>query len=460
MGGLTIIKTDADTGTRIEGVQFEVQKMNGEILGQYTTDRNGTIQLPDLEKGWYQVTELKAARGYLLDATPQKIEVKDGETATLELTNKKEASILIHKIDAVSGDGIYGVKFLLYDGNRNPIGQYESDQDGYVYIRENLTSGKYYLRELEAAEGYILDETVKTIYVTSGKTTEITWENTGNRGQIQIIKKSAADNSMNGLAKDTLLAGAVFEIRAYKTGNVVDTIKTDTAGRAVSKTLPLGRYIVKEIKAPDYYGVNPNEIDCTLEFNNQILRYEVTDEPLETGVAITKRGYYQVMAGGAIDYTFSDISNQSNVALESFYWKDTLSKDLRIQKIVIGTYNQKQTYKIVYRTNLNNTYRTIADQVSTSKNRVYDVSPLALGLASNEYVTEVMFVFGIVQPGFAQVEQPKISVTVNKTISNPAGVVNVAEVGGLYQGEWIQGVDRWVTTVYQPFAIKLPRTGY
>ena len=166
------------------------------------------------------------------------------------------------------------------------------------------------------------------------------------------------------------------------------------------------------------------------------------------------------MAGGAIDYTFSDISNQSNVALESFYWKDTLSKDLRIQKIVIGTYNQKQTYKIVYRTNLNNTYRTIADQVSTSKNRVYDVSPLALGLASNEYVTEVMFVFGAVQPGFAQVEQPKISVTVNKTISNPAGVVNVAEVGGLYQGEWIQGVDRWATTVYQPFAIKLPRTGY
>ena len=460
VGGLTIIKKDAETGKRIEGVQFEVQKMNGEVVGQYTTDRNGTIQLPELEKGWYRVTELKAAKGYLADTTPQQIEVKDGEIATLEMTNKKAASILIHKIDAGSKDGIYGVKFLLYDGNRNPIGQYESDQDGYVYINENLTAGKYYLRELEAAEGYILDETVKTVYVSAGKTTEITWENTGNRGQIQIIKKSAADNSMNGLAKGTLLAGAVFEIRAYKTGTVVDTIKTDHSGRAVSKTLPLGRYLVKEIQAPDYYGVNPNEIDCTLEFNHQILRYEVTDEPLETGVSITKRGYYQVMAGGDIEYTFSDIANDSNVALESFYWKDTLSKDFRIQTIQTGTYNQKQTYKIVYRTNLNSTYRSIADNLSTKKNYVKNVSPLALGLAANEYVTEIMFVFGTVQPGFAQVEQPKITVTVNRAISNPAGVVNMAEAGGLYQGEWIQAVDRWVTTVYQPLPVKLPRTGY
>ena len=399
--------------------------MNGEVIGQYTTDKNGTIRLPQLGKGWYTVTELKAAKGYLADATPQQIEVKDGENATLELENKKAAAILIHKVDANTGDGISGVKFLLCDNNRNPIGQYESDQDGYVYIAEGLADGRYFLRELEAAEGYDLDETVKTVYVKAGKTTEITWENTGERGQIQIIKRSAADNSLNGLAKGTLLAGAVFEIRSYKSGAVVDTIRSDTAGRAVSKPLPLGRYVVREVKAPDYYGVNPNEIDCTLEFNNQILRYEVTDEPLELGVEITKRGYHQVMAGGEIAYTFADISNRSNVALESFYW-----------------------------------YRTLADNLSTTRNRVYDLSPLALGLSSNEYVTEIIFVFGTVQPGFSQVEQPKLYAKVNQVLSNPVGVLNQAEAGGMYQGEWIQGVDRWVTAVYQPLPEKLPRTGY
>lgn len=131
---MTIIKTDEETGKRIEGVKFEIQKMNGEVIGQYVTDRNGLIQLPDVEKGWYTVTELKAAKSYLLDTTPQKSEVKDGETATLELTNKRVSQILIHKVDAATGEGIYGTTFLLYDKNKNPIGEYTSDQDGYVYI--------------------------------------------------------------------------------------------------------------------------------------------------------------------------------------------------------------------------------------------------------------------------------------------------------------------------------------
>ncbi len=189
---MTIIKTDEETGKRIEGVKFEVQKMNGEVIGQYVTDRNGLIQLPDVEKGWYTVTELKAAKGYLLDTTPQKSEVKDGETATLELTNKRVSQILIHKVDAATGEGIYGTTFLLYDKNKNPIGEYTSDQDGYVYIDAGLEDGKYYLRELKPADGYLADDTLKTIYVRYGSTSEIKWENTAIKGQIQIIKKSAA----------------------------------------------------------------------------------------------------------------------------------------------------------------------------------------------------------------------------------------------------------------------------
>ena len=460
IGGLTIIKSDEDSGKRIAGVKFEVRKMNGEAVGTYTTDANGVIQLPKAEKGWYTVTELKAAKGYQLDSTPHQIEVKNGEMATLEITNKKAAQILIHKVDAETGEGIYGVTFLLYDGNRNPIGQYVSDQNGYVYIRDNLEAGKYYLCEIASADGYNLDEEIKTVYVRAGTTTEITWENTGEKGQIQIIKKSASDNSLNGIAKGTLLAGAVFEVRAYKTGIVVDTIKTDEYGRAVSKALPLGRYVVREIKAPQYYGINPNEIDCTIEYSGQILRFEVTDEPLMLGVDLTKRGYEEVMPGDVIVYTFSNIANKSNVMLESFYWRDTISKDMRLEQIITGTYNKLQNYKIVYRTNLSDGYKTIADQVSTKKNHVYDVTPLALGLAGNEYITEIMFVFGSVQPGFSQVEPPKLTMRVNEIVSNSMGVVNQADAGGLYQGEWLQSADRWVTRLYQPLPLKLPRTGY
>ena len=146
IGGLILIKSDEDSGKRISGVQFEVRKMNDEIIGSYTTDNNGVIQLPELESGWYTVTELKAASGYLLDTTPHRIEVKDGQTATLEITNHKSSRILLHKVDKATGKGIYGAVFLLYDSNHNPIGEYVTDQDGYLYADEGLEDGRYYLR--------------------------------------------------------------------------------------------------------------------------------------------------------------------------------------------------------------------------------------------------------------------------------------------------------------------------
>ena len=102
VGGLQIIKSDKDSGKRIAGVKFEIRKMNGEIIGTFTTDSDGVIYLPEAESGWYTVTELKAASGYLLDTTPHRIEVKDGQTATLEITNHKSSRILLHKVDKAS----------------------------------------------------------------------------------------------------------------------------------------------------------------------------------------------------------------------------------------------------------------------------------------------------------------------------------------------------------------------
>ena len=266
VGGLQIIKSDKDSGKRISGVKFEIRKMNGEIIGTYTTDSDGVIYLPEAESGWYTVTELEAASGYLLDTTPHRIEVKDGQTATLEITNHKSSRILLHKVDKATGKGIYGAVFLLYDSNRNPIGEYVTDQDGYIYADEGLADGRYYLREIKAAPGYVLDPELKTIYVRYGSTTEIEWSNTAECGQIQIIKKSADDNATNGLPAGTLLEGAVFEIYD-KAGNVVDTIKSDRNGRAISKTLPLSRYTIREIKAPANYScllyTSPSPRDCS-----------------------------------------------------------------------------------------------------------------------------------------------------------------------------------------------------
>ena len=459
VGGLQIIKSDKDSGKRISGVKFEIRKMNGEIIGTYTTDSDGVIYLPKAESGWYTVTELEAASGYLLDTTPHRIEVKDGQTATLEIINHKSSRILLHKVDKATGKGIYGAVFLLYDSNHNPIGEYVTDQDGYIYADEGLADGRYYLREIKAAPGYVLDPELKTIFARYGSTTEIEWSNTAECGQIQIIKKSADDNATNGLPAGTLLEGAVFEIYD-KAGNVVDTIKSDRNGRAVSKTLPLSRYTVREIKAPANYSINPTVMTAYLEFNGQIVTFEVQNTSVSTGVSIKKTGPVQAVPGQPIRYVFSQIKNSSNVALDSFYWRDQLPAQVTLSKIVTGSYNQPLSYKVVYMTNLSRDYRTLADNLSTSKVYVLDARPAVLGLAANERVTEVMFVFGNVKAGFAQVETPYIYATARSGLANNFGIVNVADVGGLYNGQWIQAVSRWLTTVYTKTTVKLPKTGY
>ena len=459
VGGLQIIKSDKDSGKRISGVKFEIRKMNGEIIGTYTTDSDGVIYLPEAESGWYTVTEQEAASGYLLDTTPHRIEVRDGQTATLEITNHKSSRILLHKVDKATGKGIYSAVFLLYDSNRNPIGEYVTDQDGYIYADEGLADGRYYLREIKSAPGYVLDPELKTIYVRYGSTTEIEWSNTAECGQIQIIKKSADDNATNGLPAGTLLEGAVFEIYD-KAGNMVDTIKSDRNGRAVSKTLPLSRYTVREIKAPANYSINPTVMTAYLEFNGQIVTFEVQNTSVSTGVSIKKTGPVQAVPGQPIRYVFSQIKNSSNVALDSFYWRDQLPAQVTLSKIVTGSYNQPLSYKVVYKTNLSGDYRTLADNLSTSKVYVLDARPAVLGLAANERVTEVMFVFGNVKAGFAQVETPYIYAAARSGLANNSSIVNVADVGGLYNGQWIQAVSRWLTTVYTKTTVKLPKTGY
>lgn len=458
VGGVEFTKVnEADKTETISGVTFEIRRVSDDALvDTVTTGKDGKVFLP-LEAGDYYAQETKAADGFKLDDTPIYFTVKDGETTRKTVTNKAFSGILLHKIDADTRKGIYGVTFLLYDGNMNPVDQFTTDQNGYAYIDTLDLSGKVYLRELEN-EGYIVDEQLKTVYIKPGETTEITWENRAITGQIQIVKKSADYNPTNGLPAGTLLEGAVFEIYD-KAGNLVDTIRSDSRGLAVSKPLPLSRYTIREVKAPANYGVNETELTAYLEHEGQIVKFEVTNKSLTTGVSITKTGPKEIMAGQPVRYTFSGIANTSNVRLDSFYWRDTLPAEVRLDTVVTGTYNFPGTYKITYRVN-GGEYRTLADNLSTSKNYTLAASATALGLASNERVTEVMFVFGQAPAGFAQVEKPYLHCTAVANLASTS-FVNVADVGGVYNGQWVQAISRWVTTVYgKPVIPTLPRTGY
>ena len=458
-GGVELVKVNAaDKTERLSDAVFEIRKASDDALvDTVTTGDTGTVFAP-LAEGDYYALELESPSGFKLDSTRHYFTVKDGEVTQEVIENEAVSGILLHKVDSATGDGIYGVTFLLYDDTNTPIGQYTSDDRGYVYI-EGLESGRFYLRELEN-EGYIVDTEKKTVYVKSGETTEITWKNTPITGQIQITKTSADYNSMNGWPAGTPIPNTEFEIYNARTGKLVDTIRTDKNGVAVSKPLPLARYEVIESKAADFYGLDKTPIEVEIEYAGQIVKAAMTNKSLYTNVSIKKTGYVEVMPGQTLCYDFTDIANNSTTSLESFYWRERLPAFAHLQKIVTGTWNVPGSYKIVYKTTLSgDTYRVLADNLSTQQNYVLDASPAALGLASGEKATEFMVVFGIVPANFRQVEAPVVYCTASQWLTGGSQIVNQTDVGGIHDGQWIMATSRWATKVYKP-AEPLPRTGY
>ena len=459
VGGVELVKVNsADKTQRIPNVTFEIREMDGGLVDTVTTDRNGRVFL-SLEDGAYYAVEIESAEGFKLDDTPAYFTVENGKTTTLQVENEAVSGILIHKTSSATGEDIYGVTFLLYDDTNTPIEQQTTDDRGYAWF-ENLPAGRYYLRELEN-EGYIPDTQMKTVYVQSGETTLVEWENTPITGQIQVTKTAADYNSMNGWPAGTPIPNTEFEIYNAKTGNLVDTIRTDKNGVAASRPLPLGRYKIVESKAADFYGLDKTPIEVEIEFEGQIVNAAMTNKSLYTNVSIQKTGYVEVMPGQSIRYDFANIANNSTTSLTSFFWRDTLpTQAMRLDKIVTGTYNVPGNYKIVYQTNLSNgAWRTLADNLSTQQNYVLDASPAALGLAANECVTQFMVSFGVVPSNFRQVEAPQVTCTVLSGLTGGTKFTNTADVGGVHDGQWIMAVSRWVTTVYKP-SQPLPRTGY
>ena len=441
IGGIEIIKVNASkTSERIPDTTFEIRRMDDALVDTITTDKNGRAYLA-LEDGSYYAIEIEANPDFVLDDTPHYFEVKDGKVTTLRVTNAAASGILIHKVDT-SGEGIYGVKFLLYDEDRNPIGEFTSDDDGYVYITADdlpdgaNTSGRFYLRELEAAEGYILDKEYKTVYVRPGRTAEIEWVNEAITGQIQIYKYAAEANSVTGVPAGTPLQGAVYEIINERSGRVVDYITTDARGVAASKPLPLTRYKIREVTAPAYFQLDPTVHDVTLEYAGQIIKIAAYDKPANLKVTVTKTGNKQLLAGDSMRYDLT-VANNSNVPLENFYLHDRFPTDCATAKtITTGTYNTRLNYQITYKTNYND-YRVLATNLLSTNNYAFDLS--AISLMQDEVVTDVRLEFGKVPAGFASVVKPTVTIQTSANLANGYQVVNRADAGGQYMSQWETG---------------------
>ena len=345
----------------------------------------------------------------------------------------------------------------MYDAKGNVVGELSTNDRGYARIE--LDAGLYRLRELEC-EGYVVDTKLRDVTVKSGGFALVEWENTPITGQIQVVKYAAEANSVTGQAAGTPLQGATFEIVNPRNNIVVAHITSDARGIAASGPLPLGRYLVREVSSPTYWQVSVETFDVTLEFAGQIVKLAAYDKPAQLGVVVTKTGVKEVLAGNKMTYTFT-VANTSNVALESFYFHDKIPYDVTgVSAITTGTYSQRLTYRILYKTNVNE-YRVLASNLLTTNNYAFQLS--GLPLMAGEVVTDIYYDFGTVPAGFQCVAKPTLTVSVSPTAVNGYQVINRADAGGQYGGTWQSANAAWITIVRNLTPVKkvpLPKTGY
>lgn len=456
---LKIVKLDAETRQPLEGVKVKVFDKQHREMGTYITNKLGQILLSGMDGGeTLYVQEVEALPGYELDETVREVTLAWGQTSTVEILNKEKATLRIKKIDAETKEPIYGVTFNLYDAKNNLLGEYTTDQEGIIEFSKGLPAGKYKLKEIKA-DGYVVNPTIRTIEVKSGETTEVVIENQLMKGQIQIIKKAADDNPITKDKAGALLEGAVFDVYNEKL-EVVDTITTDSKGVATTKPLPMGTYGIKEIAAPEHYLLDGKVFYATLKIHDDIVRFEVLNISENVSVSIEKRGNMEVLAGDIMSYDFSNIRNDSNTALEEFYFHDQLPTDaVRLSKIVTGTWSERLNYSVEYCTNKKDSYRTLASNLSSKTSHTLDCSREALDLAAGEYVTDIQFEFGTVQPGFHEETKPVFYVNVLADLTTGYRIINRADVGGRTGDEWITAKDTWITVVWGQPKGKLPKTG-
>ena len=294
-------------------------------------DENGFAQTKDMPYGIYTVHQTKGWEGTEFIADFDVNISADGQTYRYLINNAEfESYVKVVKVDSETGKTIpyEGAGFEIYDSNGQKISMtfayptpttidtFYTNSEGYLITPEVLPYGEYSLVEVQAPYGYALDKTPVAFSVSlenaekenSLTIVKVEKQNTAQKGKISVQKTgdiftsvttaSSAYKNENGemivnpttytpMFADGDLSGAVFQViavedivtldgttRAYA-GDVVSEITTDENGYAETELLYLGKYEVREIKAPYGYVLNNEPKDVELTYAGQ--EFEVRD---------------------------------------------------------------------------------------------------------------------------------------------------------------------------------------
>lgn len=321
------------------GAEFEVYlKSSGSYANAKDSEKdylvcneNGFAQTKDMPYGVYTVHQTVGWEGTEFIADFDVNISENGQTYRYLINNAEfESYVKVVKVDSETGKTIpyEGAGFEIYDSNGQKISMmfayptpttidtFYTNSEGYLITPEVLPYGEYSLVEVQAPYGYALDKTPVAFSVSlenaekenSLTIVKVEKQNTAQKGKISVQKTgdiftsvttaSSAYTNENGemivnpttytpMFADGDLSGAVFQViavedivtldgttRAYA-GDVVSEITTDENGYAETEPLYLGKYEVREIKAPYGYALNNEPKDVELTYAGQ--EFEVRD---------------------------------------------------------------------------------------------------------------------------------------------------------------------------------------
>ena len=457
-GNLKVYKVDKDNHRITLGnVEFDLYSEEFQkVIGTYTTDVNGEIQINDLRTGKYKLIEKKTGQWYNL-AEDTNVVVKWNTTEENTIENElKKGQIRVIKVDKDNNEvKLAGVKFDVLDENGNVLETIITDENGEALTRRFVMRdySKITIREKETLENYVLSEETQTIILEENQIKNITFENELIKGNLEITKVDSKTKEK--------LSGATFGIYD-ENDNEIAQITTDETGIATIENLAYGKYYAKELDTGSvYYFLNENTYEFEIKENKVTVPLTIENDGVNIEVDVEKEGTIEIKPGEKVNYEFSNIANKSNIYLDNFKWFDYIPTDyIRLEKMTTGTWNQDLTYSVFYKTNKSEDYILFKDNLSTKEN--YELDFKTIEFSQDEYITETCFEFGKVEVGFKEDTSPTMECISFDTLKDGQTFTNHTKTVGTYYDMTAEADSKWTTITHTPeekTAETLPRTG-
>ncbi len=181
-------------------------------------------------------------------------------------------------------------KFDVIDKDNNVVATVTTNEKGIAEVKD-LPLGDYFVKEINAPEGYIKVDTPVKVTIDNTNVIELVMKNTKKveNGQFKLLKKDSESGQ--------LLPGAKFDV-IDKDGKVVETIVTDDKGEALSKQLLVGSYTLKEVEAPKGYELSSSSVSVDVEAN-KVVTVDVVNKKIPEKVT----GQFEIVKVDAEDKT-------------------------------------------------------------------------------------------------------------------------------------------------------------